>query len=115
MSRPLGRSGFGFVPRHPDTLAFAHEARVLLLRHQPTGIDFDVALGCLPFAEEAVARATVVLVPGVAVPLATPEDLVIMKAAGKALGIVGDIVGSAARIHDIPDAPLEISPYWCAR
>ena len=73
-------SAFGFVPRQPDTLAFAREARVLLLRHQPTGIDVDIALGCLPFEEEAVARATALQVGGVTVPLPTPEDLVIMKA-----------------------------------
>ena len=73
-------SAFGFVPRQPDTLAFAREARVLLLRHQPTGIDVDVVLGCLPFEEEAVARATTVEVAGVSVPLPTPEDLIIMKA-----------------------------------
>ena len=73
-------SEFGFVPRQPDTLSFAQEARVLLLRHQPTGIDVDVVLGCLPFEEEAVARATTVEVAGVSVPLPTPEDLIVMKA-----------------------------------
>jgi hypothetical protein len=71
---------FGFVPRQPDALDFAHEARVLLLRHQPTGIDVDVVLGSLPFEEEAVARAVAVQVAGVPVPLPTPEDLIIMKA-----------------------------------
>jgi hypothetical protein len=73
-------AAFGFVPRLPDALAFAREARVLLLRHQPTGIDVDVALGSLPFEEEAVARAATMQVGGVPVPLPTPEDLVIMKA-----------------------------------
>jgi hypothetical protein len=71
---------YGFVPRDPDVLAFAKESRVLLLRHQPSAIDVDVALGNLPFEEEAVARATIVQVGGASVPLATPEDLVIMKA-----------------------------------
>ncbi len=47
---------FGFVPRHDDTVAFAHESRVLLLRHQPTNIDVDIAVGSLPFEDEAVAR-----------------------------------------------------------
>ena len=75
-----GGSAFGFVPRHAGALEFAREARVLLLRHEPTGIDIDVALGCLPFEEETVARATLVQVAGVSVPLPTPEDLVIMKA-----------------------------------
>jgi hypothetical protein len=73
-------SAFGFFPRQPGTLAFAHEARVLLVRHRPTGIDIDIALGCLPFEEEAVARATDIQVGGTTVPVPTPEDLVIMKA-----------------------------------
>ena len=73
-------SAFGFVARQPDALAFAEQARVLLLRHQPTAIDVDVVLGCLPFEEEAVARAVLVEVAGVSVPLPTPEDLIIMKA-----------------------------------
>ena len=72
-----GRS-FGFVPRHVDAIEFAHEARVLLLRHTPAGIDVDVALGCLPFEEEAVDRATFATIAGVMVPLPTPEDLIIM-------------------------------------
>jgi predicted nucleotidyltransferase len=71
---------FGFVARHVDTIEFARDARVLLLRHTPTGIDVDVALGCLPFEEEAVNRATPINIAGVTVPLPTPEDLVIMKA-----------------------------------
>ena len=71
---------FGFVPRHLDTLAFAREARVLLLRHRPTAIDVDISLGCLPFEEEAIARAIPVQIAGVSVPLPTPEDLIIMKA-----------------------------------
>jgi Nucleotidyl transferase of unknown function (DUF2204) len=71
---------FGLVPRVEDSLALAHEARVLLLRHCPTGIDVDVALGCLPFEEEAVTRAKMVKIAGVLVPLPTPEDLIIMKA-----------------------------------
>src|SRR5262249_10764458 len=56
------------------------ESRVLLLRHEATGIDIDIAFGCLPFEEEAIARAKTALVAGVAVPLPTPEDLIIMKA-----------------------------------
>jgi len=94
-------SAFGFVPRQPDTLAFAHEARVLLLRHQPTGIDVDIALGCLPFEEEAVARATAVKVAGVSVPLPTAEDLVIMKAVAHRDRDLLDIEGLLATHPDL--------------
>lgn len=71
---------FGFVPRLPDVLAFAREGRMVLVRHRATGIDVDIALGCLPFEEEALARAQRVQVAGASLPLPSPEDLIIMKA-----------------------------------
>lgn len=70
----------GFVPRLPDPLEFARKARVLLVRHEATGIDVDVVFGGLRFEEEAVERASWVEVSGIRVPLPTPEDLIIMKA-----------------------------------
>jgi hypothetical protein len=39
---------FGFRPRIEDASTFAKEARVLLLRHEPSAIDLDVSLGPLP-------------------------------------------------------------------
>lgn len=72
---------FGFTPRLSDTLAFAQKARVLLVRHEPSGIDVDVAFGALPFEEEAIARAIWIDLGGdVRLPLPAPEDLIIMKA-----------------------------------
>jgi hypothetical protein len=96
-----GASAFGFVPRIPDALTFAHEARVLLLRHQSTGIDIDIAFGSLPFEEEALARAMTAQVAGVAVPLATPEDLVIMKAVAHRERDLLDIDGLLAAHPDL--------------
>jgi Nucleotidyl transferase AbiEii toxin, Type IV TA system len=92
---------FGFVPRLPDALAFAHDARVLLLRHQSTGVDVDVAFGNLPFEEEAVARATAVRVAGVTVPLPTPEDLIIMKAVAHRERDLLDVEGLLAAHPDL--------------
>jgi predicted nucleotidyltransferase len=71
---------FGFTPRRSDTLAFAQETRVLLLRHEKSGIDVDMVFGSLAFEKEAVARATWVELGGVRVPLPLSEDLIIMKA-----------------------------------
>ncbi|MBK9094317.1 MAG: nucleotidyltransferase [Anaerolineae bacterium] len=70
----------GLMPRVPDAEAFARRHRVLLLRHAESGVDVDISLGALPFEEQAVARATVVQVSGLALRLVTPEDLIIMKA-----------------------------------
>lgn len=76
----LSGARFGFVPRRLDTLAFARQTRVLLVHHEPSGIDADIVFGRLPFEEEAIARVVSVDLGGVSVPLATPEDLIIMKA-----------------------------------
>jgi tetratricopeptide (TPR) repeat protein len=71
---------FDFVPRMNDAVNFARRARVLLVRHQNSGVDVDVSLGALPFEKEAVARVAVANIGGVRVPLPTPEDLIVMKA-----------------------------------
>src|SRR5262245_42896262 len=70
---------FGFVRRLSDALTFAHQARVLLVRHEASGIEVDIAFGTLPFEEEAVMRTVWHDVGGVQVPLPLPEDLLIMK------------------------------------
>jgi hypothetical protein len=71
---------FGFVPRLSDALTPARQARVLLVRHEASGVDLDIAFGTLPFEEEAVARTVWHDVGGVRIPLPLPEDLLIMKA-----------------------------------
>lgn len=70
----------GFDPRLSDPLEFARRSRVLLLRHRGSGIDVDLAFGTLPFEEEALRRFISVKVSSVTIPLASPDDLVIMKA-----------------------------------
>ncbi len=86
----LGRRS-GFEPRRPDAIEFAHEARILLVQHTPSGIDVDIVFGVLPFEEEAVAKAVWVDVAGVRLPLPTPEDLIIMKAVAHRPRDLGDI------------------------
>jgi hypothetical protein len=71
---------YGFVPRQSDSLAFAQQSRVLLVRHEPSGLDADVVFGSLPFERETVTRAVWVEVGGVRVPLPRPEDLIVLKA-----------------------------------
>ncbi len=71
---------FGFVARVTDPIGFARKAKVLLVRHEPSGIDVDVTFGALPFEKEAVTNGVGVDIRGVRLPLPTAEDLIIMKA-----------------------------------
>jgi hypothetical protein len=72
---------FGFQPRQADALDFARKVRVLLLRHEPSGIAADISFGTLPFEREAVERARLQqAAPNLWLRLPSPEDLIIMKA-----------------------------------
>jgi hypothetical protein len=70
----------GFELRLPDAEAFARQNRVLLLRHQASGINLDISLGMLPFEAEAVERSTTYQAGTLVIRLPTPEDLIIFKA-----------------------------------
>ena len=70
----------GLVPRLLDAEGFARKRRMLLLRHQGSGVNVDISLGILPFEVEAVERSTVHRVGRLSVRLPTPEDLIIFKA-----------------------------------
>jgi hypothetical protein len=94
----------GIRPRIDDALEFAAGSRVLLLRHEPTGLDLDVSLGLLPFEEQVVRTAERTAVADLSVPLPTPENLVVMKAvAGRPRDLV-DIEG-LFEVH--PDLDVE--------
>lgn len=69
-----------YEPRVGDPAGFALENRVLLVQ-APSGVGIDIALGGMPFEEAAVARATLYeFAPGVSLPTASAEDLIVMKA-----------------------------------
>ena len=72
--------GFGFVPRVPDPVNFARTTRVLLLRHQQTNIGIDLSCGTLPFEKEMLDRSTELIAGPIKLRVATPEDLIILKA-----------------------------------
>ncbi len=81
----------GFDSRLPDALQFAAQARVFLMRHRSSGIDVDIALGSLPFEQEAIARAITVDAGGLSLPMSTPEDLIVMKAVAQRARDLADI------------------------
>jgi hypothetical protein len=74
-------AAFGFQPRRADALDFARRSRVLLLRHESSGITADISFGALPFEQESIERAQLKDVgAGLSLRLASPEDLIVMKA-----------------------------------
>jgi len=70
----------GIVGRIDDVQAFAAQSQVLLLVHQASGVPMDVSLAWLPFERDALARAQIVSVGEVDIPMAIAQDLIIYKA-----------------------------------
>jgi len=68
------------APRIADAAEFAQENLVLLLRHEPSGVDLDVSLAWTAFEHDALRAATDVSFGRVVVRMSTPADLVIFKA-----------------------------------
>jgi predicted nucleotidyltransferase len=68
------------VPRIEGAAEFAAAHQVLLLRHEPSGVDVDVSIAWLPFELEALAAAEMLDVAGVHVSVARAEDLIVYKA-----------------------------------
>jgi hypothetical protein len=87
---------FGFHPRRPDALEFAQAARVLLVRHQPSGIDLDISFASLPFEKQLIGATAWKDVGGVLIPLPAVEDLIIMKAVAHRRRDLEDIEGLVA-------------------
>ncbi len=83
----------GFLPRIADPVAFAHDTRVLPLRHETSGIDVDIVLAGMPFEEDIVANGHPVTVGDGQVRLPRTEDLIIMKAVARRPKDIADIEG----------------------
>lgn len=92
-----------FSARRPDALAFARKSRVLLLRHQPSGIGVDISFAALPFEEEAFARRHLVTIDTLEIPIPSVEDLIIMKAVAHRPVDRADI-DTLIRLHSTLDA-----------
>ena len=84
---------FGFIPLRADALDFARANLVLLVQHEPSGINVDLSLGQLPFEQEMLQRAEPRDVGGIEIPLPTPEDLIITKAVAHRPRDMADIEG----------------------
>ena len=83
--------GYGFVPRIGDALGFARRARVLLLRHEGSGVSVDLSCGTLDFEREMIERAATLQIGSLSLKVPTPEDLIITKAVANRPKDVADI------------------------
>jgi hypothetical protein len=69
----------GFFPRVPDHVAFAQQSRMILLKDTVSGVEVDLPMTGTPFEDEALERRILVPLGGRSIPVATPEDLIVMK------------------------------------
>lgn len=92
---------FGFQPMFPTALEFAMSRRVLALRHSASGVRVDILLGCLPFEEELLARASREVHSDFSYLLASPDDLIILKAIAARDQDLADIRAVAEHNPDI--------------
>ena len=67
------------VPRIDDAPAFAAANQVVLLRHEPSGVDVDLSIAWLPFERDALAASELLDLAGTRVAVARAEDLIIYK------------------------------------
>ncbi len=94
----------GFSLRVSDAGEFIAKTRVLPFHHRASGWPLDVVLAGPGLEELFLRRATIEEIGGVAVPVATPEDIIIMKIlAGRAkdIGDVRSILSERAKSLDL--------------
>jgi hypothetical protein len=97
------------LPRIENAELFARRNRVLLLRHEPSGIAVDVSLGMLPFEEEVVTRSELREFDGLRLRLPTVEDLIVLKAVAHRPKDLADIA-ALAQAH--PELDRKRIEHW---
>lgn len=99
----------GLIPRIENADEFARNNRVLLLKHQETGIPVDISLGVLPLEIEAVERSQIYTVGTLKLRLPSPEDLIIFKAVAHR---PKDIIDIQAIVENYPDLDRDRIRTW---
>jgi hypothetical protein len=96
----LSRSPFEtLVPSVEDIVT---EAFMLPLRHRTTQVPVDISVGLSGFERQVIARATEESIEGLSIPVATAEDVLLMKMLAARPRDVEDAKGVVARRgHDI--------------
>ena len=90
----------GFEPRVAATPAFITQTRVLPVLHLPTQLPVDIVVAGPGLEETFAARAILVDVAGVAVPVISPEDLLVTKVLAGRTKDIEDIRGVLAERRD---------------
>jgi hypothetical protein len=110
LPRLLDEAGkLGIKPRITDPIAFARKSRVLLLRHETSGIDIDLMMGVLPFEIEMVERSQEFDAGAIQLRLPAPEDLIVMKAVAHRQKDLDDIIAIA---HNHASLDVERIHHW---
>jgi hypothetical protein len=94
---------YGFSIRIPEAIEFAQAQRVLLLKHDSTGIAIDVSLGALSFEQTALSRRTSISTRIGNIPAASVEDLIVLKAIAGRPQDVQDIRALASLRPDLDE------------
>lgn len=71
--------GSHFEPLFADVAEVVRTSFILPLRHVETGVKVDAAIGLSGFEQQLLARATKIEFAGVSAPVATVEDIILMK------------------------------------
>ena len=102
---------YGFVPRISDVLEFARSHHVLMLNHAASGVRLDVSAAFLPFEREVIERSQPIrLSQDIVLPVATAEDLLIMKVIA---GRSRDWIDAEQLIEINPDINQARVERWC--
>ncbi len=72
-------SGSPFQPLFPEVAEVVRTSFLLPLRHLATSVRVDVAIGLSGFERQLLARADEITLSGFTAPIATSEDLILMK------------------------------------
>lgn len=86
-----------FRPMLADAQQVMEAAFLLPLRHVTTSIQVDLALGLTLFEQQVIERATLVELDLCSVPVATPEDLILLKLVAGRPRDIDDIGGIVSR------------------
>jgi hypothetical protein len=86
-----------FQPLFPGIAEVVQTAFILPVRHRETQVKVDMAIGLTGFERQLIGRATQVMLAGRPIPVATAEDLILLKLLAGRPRDTDDVQGIVAR------------------